>query len=144
MWFPIDFFFHEIVGLFPETVLYYSFKTGIMALSAWSALLVYEAMRRRNRSIFQLALLTGITGAAAFGAFYDVLYYTPFFLPTYSPSSVLVTNLIGLHYAPLALSWAVLYEFAVIHFGSNTFGSFLSAAILLRGHRGFSKHIFRI
>jgi hypothetical protein len=139
MWFPIDFFFHEVVGLFPETVIYYTLKTIVLGLTTWLVLLGYLGRWRsqKHRSILELSLLTGFIGAVAFGIFYWFLYYIPWFLPVYASPQLLVTNLLGWHRVPQPVTMFIFDSFALIHFVSNAAGSAASAIIFLSGHDGF-------
>lgn len=133
MWFPIDFFAHEIAGLFPETVLYYTFKTGIMFVGALASLELYGKLRKvGKRNLIELSFLTGLVSAAFFGGFYYVLYYyVPMTLPQFSPSWLLVTSLLGLHKSPVPLTNWIIDEFSGIHFVSNMFGSFVAGGAFL-------------
>ena len=132
MWFPIDFFAHEIVGLYPETVAYYVAKTVVMLITS---LAVYSVYRRvKNGTLVEFAIISGILAAIMFGFYYYIiLYYIyPSTMPQLSPAGSLVTNLLGLHKPILPLTNTVLEEFTVVHVVSNILGAFVAGLIFLR------------
>lgn len=132
MWFPIDFFAHEILGLYPETILYYTSKTVVLFLV--SALVYFVYRRVSNRSIVELSIISGLLSMLTFSViYYVVLYYIyPTTIPALSPAWTLVTNIIGLNKPVLSLGTKVLEEFAVVHIVSNIVGNFVAGWIFLR------------